>query len=119
MRIKLFIGFALVGWVAVSACLDDSITGTRQLTIDITVDPTTAAVDEVVTVRYVVSGTGLAGVIMDWGDGTVDSVPFVGSAVEAEGPVDHQYSTPGTYDIEGTVEGVDGALSDEASVVVN
>lgn len=119
MRTKLFIGLALAGWAAASACLDDSITGTRPLTIEIDVDPATAVVDEVVTVRYVVTGTGLAGVIVDWGDGAVDSIPFIGSAVEAEGPVAHQYSATGTYDIVGTVEGLNGALSDEASVVVN
>jgi hypothetical protein len=119
MRTKRFIGLTVACWAIASACLDDSITGTRPLTIDITVEPTTAAVDEVVTVRYVVTGTGLAGVIVDWGDGTVDSIPFIGSAVEAEGPVEHQYAAAGTYEILGTVEGVTGNLSDGTSVVVN
>lgn len=119
MRTKLFFGLALAGWAAATACLDDSITGTRPLSIDITVTPATATVDEVVTVRYVVTGTGLAGVIVDWGDGVVDSVPFIGSAVEAEGPVEHQYTAAGTYGILGTVEGLNGALTDEASVTIN
>jgi hypothetical protein len=118
MRIKLCAGLAVCGWMAVIGCLDDSITGTRTLSIEITVDPTTAAVDEVVTAQYSVGGIGIFGVIVDWGDGVLDTISFAG-VVEAEGPVDHQYSAAGAYDIIGTVGAQNGVLSAQTSVVIN
>ena len=78
MRIKLWVGIMALGCVAVSACLDESITGTRPLTLTISVDPSTVVVDEVVTATYDATGTGLVGIIVNWGDGVVDSpLPWV------------------------------------------
>lgn len=118
MRTKLYFGLVLAAGLAASGCLDDSITGTRPLTMAITVEPESAAVAEIVTARYSATGTGLLGVIVDWGDGVVDSVSLSGVAVSASGPVEHEYTTEGTYEIVGTAEAQNGVLSSQATVTI-
>ena len=118
MRAKLLLGLTLATGLLVAGCLDDSITGTRPLTMAITVEPESAAVAEIVTTRYSATGTGLIGIIVDWGDGVVDSVSLSGVAVSASGPVEHQYTAEGTYEIVGTAEAQNGVLSSEASVII-
>jgi len=117
MRVKLFFGLVLMAGITVG-CLDDNITGTRPLTMALTVEPESAAVAEVVTTRYSATGTGLIGIIVNWGDGVVDSVSLSGVAVSASGPVEHQYATEGTYEIVGTAEAQNGVISSEATVLI-
>ncbi len=109
---------ALVFGLAASACLDDSITGTRPLTMSLTVDPT-ALVDSLVTAQYEATGTGLFGIIINWGDGVVDSTSLSGTVVTISGPAEHVYTATGTYLITGTVEGTNGSKSSETSIQIN
>ena len=117
-RTTFFVGLLLVGTVAVG-CLDDSITGTRPVTILITAQPATAAVDQPVTVSYTATGTGLQSVIVEWGDAVIDTVTFSGLAVEAAGGVEHAYSDVGSYDITGTVSAGNGTASTGITVQIN
>jgi hypothetical protein len=120
MRTLRPIGISLLVFVvASSACLDDSITGTRPLTMDLEVSPASAAVGEDVTARYATTGSGIYGVVVTWGDGVADTIPYSGIAVEATQPVVHRFAAPGTFLIRATVTAGNGTLADTASVVIN
>lgn len=110
---------ALAFGTALSACLDDSITGTRPLSMVITVDQPTALVDSTVTARYEATGTGLLGVIINWGDGVVDSLALSGTVVTISGPADHVYTAAGSYDIVGTVQAQNGIQTSQTSIQIN
>ena len=61
---------AAVGLVGVTTgCLDDSVTGTRPLSLTLSADVTTATVGQTVTVSFEATGTGLAEVSIDFRDG--------------------------------------------------
>lgn len=110
----------VVAAVAVGAgCLDDSITGTRPLTLDLSVQPSTAAVADTVTATWTATGTGLQGVIVDWGDGRLDSLSLGGLAVEAGQDVDHVYTIGGTYTVTARAEDQTGARTASATVEIN
>ena len=116
--IKLFAALLWVGTVA-SGCLDDSITGTRAVTLTIDVDVQSAAVGEPVTVSYDATGTGIASVVVDWGDGESTPAEFQGRPVEATGVVEHAYSDAGSYAITGTVTASNGVVTSEATVGIS
>lgn len=119
MRRTRIFALLLVAGTGAVACLDDSITGTRPLSLTISANPQVALVDEVVTVSYEVAGTGLLGVILDWGDGVVDSLTFNGLAVEATGFFEHAYPVAGSFDIVGTAEAQNGTVSASTAVQIN
>lgn len=104
---------------ALAGCLDDSITGTRPLSMQVEVTPATAAVAEDVLATYATTGTGIFRVIVAWGDGLADTVEYSGTAVEASQSVVHQYAAPGTFLVIGAVTARNGVLSDSVSVVIN
>ncbi len=113
-----FAALLFVGTVA-SGCLDDSITGTRAVTLTIIVDVPSAAVGESVTVTYDATGTGIADVVVDWGDGESTTVEFINPPVEASGFVEHAYSEAGAYTITGTVTASNGVKTSEATVQIS
>ncbi len=102
-----------------SACLDDSITGTRTLTFSLSADPTSTTVGQTVTFRYEGTGTRIQGVVVDYGDGSVDSVFTPGTVVEVEGSLVHEYGTSGTFQAVGRLETVQAFLSDTVTIQVN
>jgi hypothetical protein len=102
-----------------AGCLDDSITGTRPLDVRVTVSPASAAVGETVTASFDATGTGLQGVILDWGDGVLDSLVLSGFAVEAGQDLDHAYSTAGSYTIAARAEDQTGARTATTAVQIN
>ena len=101
-----------------SACLDDSITGTRVLTFGLTAEPTSASVRQTVTFRYGGTGTRIQGVIVEYGDGSVDSVFTPGTVVEIEGVFEHQYETSGTFQAVGRLETSQSFLADTVTIQV-
>ena len=106
--------------VAVGAgCLDDSITGTRPLDVEVSVSPSSALVGETVQATFLATGTGLQGVILDWGDGVVDSLALSGTAVQAGRDLDHAYSAVGSYTISARAEDQTGARTATTSVQIN
>ena len=105
------------------ACLDDSITGARPLTFSLTVPEPTAQVGDSVTFEYEATGTGILGVIMNYGDGTVDSMDVVsasggGNIVEYSDAPRYAYETSGTYEVIGRLETTDGSASDTVQVEI-
>ena len=119
MRATTFFAALLLLSAAASGCLDDSITGTRPVTLTISVAVQTAAVGETVTVAYAATGTRIAEVVVDWGDGESTTVEFVTLPVEASGFVEHAYSEAGSYDITGTVAAGNGVETSEVTVEIS
>ncbi len=113
----------LAGLLVVGAfgagCLDDSITGTRPVTLSIATESETAAVGDPVTVSFSATGTGLISVTMDWGDGVIDTVSLGGQPVEAAGRVEHTYSEAGSYTITGTASASNGTASSQTTVQIS
>ena len=109
----------LAGITAAWGCLDDSITGERPLTIELSLSPTTASVAETVTASFSATGSGLQGVILDWGDGVVDSLALSGRVVEAASDLDHVYGTAGSFQVTATVEDQTGSDSASRTVEIN
>jgi hypothetical protein len=99
------------------ACLSD-VTGVRELSMSMMVAPTTLAVGDTLDVTYTAQGTGLALVVVDFGDGTVDSATFSGP-IQVEADLTHVYAVPGSYIVMGAATGIDGTATDTAAVTVN
>lgn len=113
--IPLLAGVLLLGL----GCSDSSIGGGNPLSITLTVDPVVgvAAVDTF-TFQYDAEGTDLLGVVLDFGDGQVDSLSALG-AVTAGATRLHVYEDPGTYSaIASVIEAVGATLADTVSVEV-
>lgn len=108
---------AVVG-IAASACLDDSITGSRTLGVQLTTAATAVETGETLTATVSAMGTGLQGLVVDWGDGVVDSLSLTGLVVTVENDFDHDYSAEGTYSIVATAEDQTGSISDSTTVDV-
>ena len=113
--LPLFIALLL----AVSGCLDDSITGTRPLTFSFSASPTTTSVGQTITFSYEGTGTLIQGVIVDYGDGVIDSVFTPGSVVEVSGALDHEYEATGTFQALGRLETVETFLSETVTIQIN
>ena len=107
---------ALLG--VITACLDDSITGTRPLSFDITADVTTATVGQDVTFSFAATGTGLRFVSIDFGDGVVDTTAYAGP-IEVGGQAVHAYSSTGVFVVLGEAFANAGVASEEISITVN
>jgi PKD repeat protein len=102
-----------------AACLDESITGTRPLSFSF--DPITGspAVGDSVGFSYDATGTGIFGVILDFGDGAVDTVENQSSSVVSmQGTINHAYTDAGTYEVTGRVEAPGGVRADTLEVVI-
>ena len=119
MRRTTFFASLLALATFAAGCLDDSITGTRPVTLSITAESETAAVGELVTVTYSATGTGLASVTMDWGDGTIDTISLGALYVEADGTAEHTYSDAGSYDITGTANAQNGTASSKITIEIS
>lgn len=105
--------------IAISGCLDDSITGIRPLTFSFYADPITASVGQTITFSYEGTGTLIQGVIVEYGDGAIDSVFTPGSVVEVSGVLDHEYETTGTFQALGRLETVEASLSETVTIEIN
>ena len=115
LRVGLLCAAVIGGW----GCLDDSITGERPLTIQLVVNPSAASVAETVTASFEATGSGIQGVILDWGDGVVDSLVLSGRVIEAASDLDHAYGVTGTFTVTAIVEDQTGSDSASRSVQIN
>lgn len=104
--------------VGAAACLDDDITGTRPLAIELTATPTTVTAGESVQFNYDASGNAITLVVMDYGDGTVDSITYNGPVIAAN-QLSHTYATPATYAVTASVTALQGTLDDNVVITVN
>lgn len=115
-RIKYFLVVAaLVG--GVWGCSDSLVDIGRELSLDFSGPPTTALSDSL-PVTYDVRGRSLLGMVVDYGDGSLDSLFFSG-AQSAGGRVAHKYQEPGDYVVSGKVQdAVEGSIMAEFPVTI-
>lgn len=105
---------ALVG----AACLDDDITGTRTLSFSLSANPTTATVGQSITFTYNATGTGISAIVVDYGDGGLDTLTFSGP-LEVAGTLNHAYQAAASYVATGQVIAVAGVASETVTITVN
>lgn len=105
--------------LAGSGCLDDSITGTRPLTFSFSADPTSASVGQTIIFSYQATGTRIQGIIVEFGDGAVDSVFTPGTVVLVSGTMEHEYTTAGAFEVVGRLETSQAFLSDTLTIQVD
>ncbi len=109
---------AMLALLAAGACLEEDVTGVRTADIDLVVAQTTVSTGEVVNVTFEAQGTGIARIVIDWGDGQSDTTTFSGP-VEAAGDRTHAYAAAGTYILVGTVAASAGVAADSVTMTVN
>lgn len=106
---------ALVG--ATAACLDD-ISGTRPLSFSMTANVSTVTVGQTVTFSYLATGTGLRRVILDYGDGVVDTATYP-LPLELTDQAFHSFDVTGTFTVRGEAQANAGNASQELTITVN
>lgn len=126
---------------AATACLDDSITGVRDVSMVLTASALTGAVGDTIVFDLEVEGTGLVGALLDYADGAADTVRFSGGfdpidfglpagkapsdTVFFKGPVEggatrlHAFTAAGSYTVVARVVAAAGMAEDTVVVVVN
>ena len=123
--------------VSASACLDDSITAVRELSMVLTSGRTIVSAGDSVNLEFSAEGTGLVLVYVDYGDGGADTASFSGGFEEPEeggvrtdtlfypGPIEvggklsHAFDSVGTFLVIGYAVGAAGVASDTVALTVN
>lgn len=109
---------ALLAVPAWLACSEVTFEGGGPLSFTLTADRTTAAPGDSITFSYNAVGSIIAGVVMDYGDGTADSLNTSG-AQTASGRFVHAFSSAGSYTVVGTlIDNLQGPASDQVVVQV-
>lgn len=105
--------------VTAVACLDNSITGTRPLSFTLTSNVATSNVGDSITFTFTATGTSIFGVLMDYGDGTLDTLPAESaSTVEWTQQVRRAFEIPGNFNVVGRLETGVGSRSDTVAVTI-
>jgi hypothetical protein len=116
-RIRRF-AVALVPAALLGACSDTTFEGGGPVSIELSVDRTTARTGQDVTFTYDAKGTVLTGVIVEFGDGATDTMDTAG-AQKAHGRFIHAYRTVGTFTAVGTAyDASQGPATDQVVVQV-
>ena len=98
----LFASLVLLAFVTLAACGDFSTT-IRDTAITLTPDKTSAPRGQSFRIRYEAQGRSLNRMVIDYGDGAVDSLSLQG-AVTATGFKDHTYPNAGTFIVTGQLD---------------
>lgn len=111
---------ALAAVVAVGstvACTDSAVEIGSELSLQLTA-PSSIPLSDSLIVEYEAKGRSLLGLVVDYGDGAADTVPFVGSQ-SAGGRLAHKYSEAGQYQVTGRVQdGIEGSTMADVTVSV-
>jgi hypothetical protein len=102
MRRHLQIALTVAVAASALACGDFSTT-VRPTEVTITPSLTTAKVGQQIEFRYSAQGRSMAGLIIDYGDGGLDSIGL-GGAVTATGFKNHTYGVPANYLVSARLE---------------
>jgi hypothetical protein len=113
---RLLLALLVVGVAA--SCIDNSITGVRTARMALSVTPTTLSAGGKVAITYDAEGTGIARIVLNYGDGVADTSTFSGPVV-VSGDIEHTYAAAGTYILVGTVGATAGVASDSVTITVN
>jgi len=93
---------ALAGWGVVACSDSDPLSSVLSLTLSVT--PSQVVVGDSIVVEAAATGADLAGLIIDFGDGRVDSIAALGAVTQDVRITDHSYSAAGTYQVVARVE---------------
>lgn len=117
MAVLLASGALLCG-ATMLACSSTEITGARELTFSLSADRSSVPVGDSVVFTFDATGASLRGVVLEYGDGAVDSVQAFG-AQTAGGRRAHTYQSAGTFVVMGRAEDATAeAATDEVTVTV-
>jgi hypothetical protein len=117
-RSALLFAIVITAFVALNACGDFSTT-LRDTKVTLTLDKTTAPRTDSFRIRYEAEGRSLNRLILDYGDGVVDSLGLQG-AVTATGFRFHRYQAPGQFLVSGILEELGGvSVTETVSVTVS
>lgn len=101
------------------ACSDVTFEGGGPLSITLSADQTAPTAGGTVTFSYDAVGSILVGIILDYGDGTADSVAASG-AQTAVGHLAHTYEAAGTFTAEATVlDNLQGSATAQVQIQVS
>lgn len=118
MRTRANAGALIAAVLATTACLDDSITGTRPLTFSLTASTQSADVGQEITFNYEATGTALHWVVVDYGDNMADTVLANSNVVEAAGTLTHSYALAGDFLVSGKAENFTGIETQEIAIEI-
>ncbi len=105
--------------VTAAACLDNSITGTRPLSFTLTSNVATTTVGDSITFTFVATGTSIFGVVMNYGDGTIDTLATESpSTVEWTQQVRRAFEDTGEFNVVGRLQTGIGSRSDTVAVTI-
>ena len=107
------VALALLGG---GGCQDVSDQG-RPTAVELSSDRATAVVGEPVDFRYDAQGQNLARLIVEYGDGSADSVAGFG-AQTASGTLTHAFDAPGGFDVTAALLDFSGDSASDTVVVV-
>lgn len=111
------IALAVIGGSA-WACAQSTLSVGGELSLEITSNSPVSVADSVV-ITYDAVGRSLSGLVLDFGDSSVDSLSFFG-AQSAGGRVSHLYGSSGEYSISAhVVDAIQGSLTKQLAVTVN
>ncbi len=100
-----------------AACSSSSLEIGSELSLELDAPASVPLADSLV-IQYDARGRSLLGLVVEYGDGTADSVAFVGSQ-SAGGRLAHKYSESGEYRVTGRVQdGVEGTTMADVTVSV-
>jgi len=101
-----------------TACSDVVFEGGGPLRITLSAEPASPRAGQEARLSYDAIGSMLVGVIVDFGDGTADTVDTFG-AQTASGYFLHTYQAPGTFTVIGSVyDNLQGPASSELTLQV-
>jgi hypothetical protein len=100
------------------ACSAVTVADSRPTAVDLTASPTAAPVNQAVHFSYTASGVALSGLLLEYGDGTADTVDLGGSQT-ASGTLPHSYTDGGTFTARATLNDVGfGVVADSVEVTI-
>ena len=109
---------ALLAVPAWLACSEVTFEGGGPVSITLTADRTAAAPGDSISFSYDATGSVIVGVVLRYGDGSVDSLSTSG-AQKASGRFVHAFSAAGSYTVVGTlVDNVQGTATDQVLVQI-
>jgi hypothetical protein len=113
------IAVATVAFLAVTTgCLDDSITGTRPLSMTLSADVTAPAVGQNVIFTYTATGTALSQVELDYRDGETETRTYLAPLMVTD-LMSHAFTVAGTYVVVGRASAAGGTVGDSLTITVN
>ena len=104
---------------ALAACSSTTTSDGGPVLVELSADQTTVVAGSKLPIDYTASGQYLSGVIIQYGDGLLDSIPLYG-AQSASGRVQHTWDSAGTYTVRAeAIDPTQGSATDQLSVSVS